>query len=296
MKKIIFIGSTCVDVTIFVNHLPSIEEDVNGIKQEIHLGGCAHNAANIAKLFDVPVLLASPVGTGIYGDIVRNELQKEKVPVWQTSEEENGACYCFVNEEGNRSFVSVQGAEYHFQKEWLDELETDEDTWIYVCGLELENPSGENILSFVEHCKGKVCFATGPRISKVAKDRIQRMLKRANLIHLNAKESKEMTGCSTMEDAADVLYEYHHASVVITNGGHDVLLKEEGIQYIPSVPCSVIDGTGAGDNHIGTILACLCKGKSTVEAITVANQISSIVCRQVGACVDENMVHDFIID
>lgn len=75
--KLVFIGSACADVTIEVDHLPSLEEDVNGIHQEMHLGGCAHNATHAAGLFHVPFLLASPVGTGLYGNFVRSELKKE---------------------------------------------------------------------------------------------------------------------------------------------------------------------------------------------------------------------------
>lgn len=287
MAKLIFIGSTCADVTLLTDHLPAVEEDVNAQKLEIHLGGCAHNAAHAAGLFHVPFQLASPVGTGIYGQFVENALNQETIPVWQKTDEANGACFCLVDGRGNRSFISVQGAEYHFQKEWLETLDADPDTWIYICGLELENETGENIVSYLEHVPSKVCFAAGPRLLMIKKNWMDRILQRADLIHLNAKEAKELTDCDTVEAASEKLHSYHHAAVVITDGAHPVTVREEKRYQVDAVPCHAVDGTGAGDSHIGTILACLCRGMELKEAVKKANTVSSIVCRHVGACIDE---------
>lgn len=294
--KLVFIGSACADVTIEVDHLPSLEEDVNGIHQEMHLGGCAHNAAHAAGLFHVPFLLASPVGTGLYGNFVRSELKKEGLPVWQEAEEANGCCYCFADHAGNRSFVSLQGAEYHFYKQWLDQIEANEDTWIYVCGLELENRTGTCILDFLERSRAKVCFAPGPRLKMIAEDKMRRILARADLIHLNGREAIAMSGSGNKEEAAEKLHSFHQASIVITDGPKDVLVKEKDMVRIPSVPCCAKDGTGAGDAHIGTILACLSRGEPLIAAAEKANIVSSAVCEHTGACIEERDLPEKVVD
>lgn len=294
--KLLLIGSTCADITLQLDHLPSLEEDVNVSQQKMSLGGCAHNAAHAAGLFHVPFQLASPVGTGIYGDYVKRKLQEEGIPVWKNAEEENGACYCLVDDAGNRSFMSVQGAEYHFWKEWMNSLMADENTWIYACGLELENETGENIISFLEHAEGKVCFAPGPRLMKIDPFRMERIMKRADLIHLNAREIKALTGCENIEDACRKLHAYHNACVVVTDGENDVTVMTEQIDKIPAVSCRVIDGTGAGDSHIGSILACLCRGMTLADAVRKANIISSLVCQHLGACIEEKDIQRDVID
>ena len=108
MKKILVIGSTVVDVIINLDHLPRTAEDVNVSGQQMAMGGCAYNASEILRNFDVPYILFSPVGTGVYGDFVRAHLAEEGImPVIPTPDRENGCCYCFVEKGGERDRKSV---------------------------------------------------------------------------------------------------------------------------------------------------------------------------------------------
>lgn len=78
MKKILVIGSTVVDVIIeLMERLPKTGEDVHVRRQQMSLGGCAFNVSDSIRHFQVPYILFSPVGTGIYGYFVREELKKE---------------------------------------------------------------------------------------------------------------------------------------------------------------------------------------------------------------------------
>ena len=290
MAKLIFIGSTCVDITVLTDGLPSKEEDVNAKAQKISVGGCAHNAAHAASLFHVPFTLASPVGTGIYGDYIRTALKQENIPVFVNVEEENGSCICIVDEEGNRSFISVQGAEYKFQKEWLEKLEVSEDSWVYACGLEIEQTTGHNILDYLDEMVGQFCYAPGPRLTCIPEEKMLRALRRANLIHLNAHEACALMKCDTREEAAEKLSRYNNGRVVITDGGNSVLVYDGECHYVDSVFSNVVDGTGAGDSHVGSILACLSMGSTLLEAVRRSNYVSSAVCEHVGACIHEEDV------
>lgn len=78
MKKILLFGSATADITLNIDHLPSLEEDLNPSHQTITLGGCACNAAMMLKLSEVPFTLAVPVGTGLFGDFVRTQLLKKE--------------------------------------------------------------------------------------------------------------------------------------------------------------------------------------------------------------------------
>ena len=49
MKKILVIGSSCVDVIIKVDHLPKRGEDIEPEYQKMLPGGCAHNVAYVIK-------------------------------------------------------------------------------------------------------------------------------------------------------------------------------------------------------------------------------------------------------
>ena len=168
-KEILVIGSTVADIIINVNVLPTTAQDIHVKSQTTSLGGCAYNVSAMIDLFGVPYTLFSPVGKGMYGDFVRKELDARGLisPV-PTPENENGCCYCFVEESGERTFISYHGAEYLFEKEWFDVLNPDRFSYAYICGLEIEDKTGDVIVDFLEKSKIKPVFAPGPRIDKGA--------------------------------------------------------------------------------------------------------------------------------
>ncbi len=45
------------------------------------LGGCAYNVSEILRQSGVPYTLFSPVGTGIYGNYVREHLNRKQIPI-----------------------------------------------------------------------------------------------------------------------------------------------------------------------------------------------------------------------
>ncbi|MEG1895755.1 MAG: PfkB family carbohydrate kinase, partial [Oscillospiraceae bacterium] len=64
MKKVLVIGSTVVDIIINVDRLPTSKGDIHIKSQEMSMGGCAYNVADILRHFGVPHTLFSPIGTG----------------------------------------------------------------------------------------------------------------------------------------------------------------------------------------------------------------------------------------
>ena len=78
-QHIAFIGSSVADVIIRIPHLPVRQEDINIESQTLSLGGCAFNAAWMCRLLGGDPLFFSPVGTGIYGDFVRRQLQEHRI-------------------------------------------------------------------------------------------------------------------------------------------------------------------------------------------------------------------------
>lgn len=292
MKKILVIGSTVVDVVVnLVDHLPKTGEDVHIKDQHLSLGGCAYNVSDSIRHFQVPYILFSPVGTGVYGDFVRKELSKRNIqsPI-PTPDNENGCCYCFVESSGERTFISYHGAEYLFQKEWFDLIPLDEIDSIYICGLEIEETTGPNIVEFLEgHPNLKIYFAPGPRLTVIDPSLLERLYRLSPVLHLNETEALKASGCITLEEAASCLFAKTSNTVIITLG-------EKGCYYfdgfneetIPSVPAIQKDTIGAGDSHIGSVMACLQKGCTLREAVHKANIVSSKVVSTSGALLNDD--------
>ena len=238
MKQVLVIGSTVTDVIIHVDHLPKTGEDVHVIRQTMSLGGCAYNVSDMIRHFQVPYTLFSPVGTGVYGHFVRESLTEKGVrsPI-PTPEQENGCCYCYVEASGERTFVCHRGAEYRFRPEWFEQLDTDAIDSAYICGLEIEEPTGTHIVRFLEeHPALQVYFAPGPRILLLSPEILSRIFALSPILHLNGTEALEYTRKPSIEEAAHTLYEKTGNSVIITLGEQGAYCRTaDKAAFIPGI-------------------------------------------------------------
>lgn len=292
MKKVLVIGSTVVDVVVnLVDHLPKTGEDVHIKSQHMSLGGCAYNVSDSIRHFQVPYILFSPVGTGVYGNFIREELHSRGIssPI-PTPERENGCCYCFVEDTGERSFISYHGAEYLFEKEWFSLIPLEDIDSVYICGLEIEENTGENIVEFLEaHPELTVYFAPGPRLTVINPKLVERLYRLSPILHLNETEALSASGKSTVQEAAAFLYEKTNNTVIVTLGEKGCFFFDgKKAETVPPVPAIQADTIGAGDSHIGSVIACLKKGDSLKKAIQKANLVSSSVVSSSGALLSDN--------
>ena len=166
MKPALIIGSTCVDVIINIHHLPKTEEDIHPTSQSMAIGGCAFNAAYMVRLLNAPHTFITPVGGGTYGDYVAKLMTQAGIPIAvRVPEKENGCCYCLVEAGGERTFMSYHGVEYTFQKEWMEPYPAEDFGLTYVCGLEIEEPTGINLIEYLEeHPSLELFYAPGARV------------------------------------------------------------------------------------------------------------------------------------
>lgn len=287
MKKVLVIGSTVVDIVINLeDHLPKTSEDVHVKSQYMSLGGCAYNVSDSIRHFGVPYTLFSPVGTGTYGHFVRESLLKQGItsPI-PTPDRDNGCCYCFVEATGERTFISYHGAEYLFYKEWFDLINPDEVSSVYICGLEIEETTGDVIIDYLEqHPELTVYFAPGPRLTVIEPEKLGRLYALSPILHLNEQEALDVSHKATLREALVYLYEKTHNTVIVTQGKNGCTYYEAGaVHHVPGVKAHQADTIGAGDSHIGSIIACLEKGNTLAEAIKKANIVSAAVVETEGA-------------
>jgi len=298
MKKILVIGSTVVDIIINVDFLPGIGQDVHVISQEMSLGGCAYNVSDTIRHFNVPYILFSPVGTGIYGDFVRKELKARNISTSvPTPNMDNGCCYCFVESSGERTFISNHGAEYLIYKEWLETIDISQIEAVYICGLEIEETTGPIIVDFLEkHNDIPVFFAPGPRINSISIELLDRIFKLSPILHLNDDEAYQFTKKDKLIEAVKSLNNLTNNTVIVTCGSNGACYYEnEKLNHIDAIKVEQIDTIGAGDAHIGSIIACYYKKYNIEKSIKIANIVSSAIVETNGALLSDE-VFDIIDD
>ena len=312
MKQTLFIGSSCVDVILNVPSLPEPGKDENIISQKFSVGGCAFNVSSIVRQFNLPYTLCSPVGSGIYGDFIKNRFSQLNIPVFaETPELENGCCYCIVEQNARRTFICQHGAEYRFNPEWFSKIDFSDVDIIYFCGLEVEDVDGEKIVDFLESKineranaekageAGKLnkngessitlVFAPGPRINSINKKLLDRIFALHPLLHLNDEEAISFTKADNVEKAAEILSAITDNSVIITEGKKGAFCFDKALNEKRLIPCenkvTAIDTTGAGDCHCGTIIAGLKQGYPLFECVRRANILASYIVTKPGSTI-----------
>ena len=204
MKRLLIIGSTCVDVILRLDHLPTTGEDMHPV-QRFAMGGCAFNVAQVPKAYDVDIRLVTPIGDhGVFSDFVRAHLDNAgfQGPI-TVPNSENGCCYCLVERSGERTFLSVHGVEYSFHAEYMDAFAGERFDYTYICGLEVEETTGGELVAWLEahpDIAGTVVYAPGPRGIEVDADRTERILAMHPILHLNEQEAQALAGMSGSEN------------------------------------------------------------------------------------------------
>ena len=292
MKRLLIIGSTCVDVILRLDHLPTTGEDMHPV-QRFAMGGCAFNVAQVPKAYDVDLRFVTPIGDhGVFSDFVRAHLDNAgfRGPI-TVPDSENGCCYCLVERSGERTFLSVHGIEYSFHAEYMDAFAGERFDYTYICGLEVEETTGGELVAWLEahpDIAGTVVYAPGPRGIEVDTDRTERILGMHPILHLNEQEAQALAGMSGSEDrvlaAAQVLHAKTGNMVIVTRGADGVLwISADGsVHSAPSVPSTVVDTIGAGDSHCGAVLTGLTLGWAEGDTMRFANEIASEVVAQEG--------------
>ena len=282
--KVLVIGSSVCDVIIRVHSIPQSGEDENIISQCLQIGGCAFNVASQLKYFDIPFDLFSPIGTGVYGTFVRQFFERENIPILLETSKPNGCCYCLVEDDGERTFICEHGGEYLFQKEWFSMLNPHDYEYVYVCGLELEETTGDVILDFLEaHSHFQIVFAPSSRIHTIEHHKMQRILSLHPIIHISESEILQYTHSLDLQTAAMTLYQKTHHMIIVTLGEKGCYVYDGKHHYAKGEKVQVVDTIGAGDSHAGAMIASLSQGKTIEEAMIIANHIASLVVQQKGA-------------
>lgn len=290
MKRLLIIGSTCVDVILRLDHLPTTGEDMHPV-QRFAMGGCAFNVAQVPKAYDVDLRFVTPIGDrGVFSDFVRAHLSNAgfRGPI-TVPDSENGCCYCLVERSGERTFLSVHGVEYSFHAEYMDAFAGERFDYTYICGLEVEEKTGGELVAWLEahpDIAGTVVYAPGPRGIEVDPARTSRILAMHPILHLNEQEAQALAGAETdpVLSAAQALHAKTGNMVVVTRGADGVLwISADGsVHSAPSVPSTVVDTIGAGDSHCGAVLTGLTLGWTEEDTMRFANQVASEVVAQEG--------------
>ena len=282
--KTLVIGAAIIDIIMKIKRLPKSGEDILCSETVSTVGGCAYNVAGTLRGFDVDHDLFVPVGRGMYGDMIAGDLEKLGYRILIREEEsDNGYCLCLVEEDGERTFITVKGAEGRFRPSWFEQLSQDAYDSIYVAGYQVCGASGRVISDWMAGAKDRmkekrVFFAPGPVITDIDQAVMERILSVEPILHLNEKEAFDYAKQPSVEGCLRYLHGLNHNLVVVTMGASGTMYYDGSVmRQVPAYKTQVKDTIGAGDSHVAAMIAGYSKGLDTEQCVRLANRVASAI-------------------
>lgn len=301
-------GSIVVDWPLRVPAIPERGGDVIGVAAEMIVGG-AFNVDAAAARQGARVVSASPIGTGRLGQLVKDALASEGIevlPAYQRASEtglDQGICIALVDAEGERTFVTTEGAETHPSVDALATIDPEPGDVVYISGYDLVYAGAVD--AFTEFLRSLaqegedaarpfVVVDPSPLIADISPELWEIIATRADLLSLNEREAGILLGLGedVVDGAALVAQIGTKVSgwVLVRVGSDGAWLAREGVApvHVPALEVTMVDATGAGDAHAGILCASL-DGLTEVSlddlerAVARANVGAAIAVTRIGS-------------
>ena len=283
IKRLVSLGSVIVDLVLEVPALPDRGGDVLASQRGMAAGG-AFNVLSAAARLGLPGLYAGPHGMGPFGDLVRAALAREGVQLVMPPNPhlDTGWTLALVEPDGERTFVTVTGADAVVVPEALRAIEYRDGDAVYVSGYDLAYPDAGSAIA--EHAAALapnlvVVLDPGPLVADIESSRLAAVLGRVDVLSLNKRELEGLGGLR------QVTGRVRPATTVILREGPDgATIHRAGSspEQVPSVRVQAVDTSGAGDVHVGATLAGLARGMSWPDAVLFANRAAAYAVSRSG--------------
>jgi sugar/nucleoside kinase (ribokinase family) len=295
--RLICLGAAIVDVTMAVPTLPERGGDVLADSGALLVGGSGFNVSVAATRLGMTVRYGGVHGTGPFGDLVRAAMRREGIDLLlePDAETDTGWDVAITDAGGERTFLTLVGAEARLTTERLALIEAKDDDIVYISGYGLLNdPSRSAITAWLGGLRSGATVVTdpGPLVADIRDEVLEIVLRRTDWWTCNRAEATATTGDADPATAARSLRSRLSAMAAATStadtrasGGVVVRLGAEGClvlesdgepQAIPAVQVEVIDSNGAGDAHTGAFIASLAEGLSPASAAARANAAAAL--------------------
>jgi len=287
MTRLVHLGNAVVDLVLQVPAAPERGGDVLASSASELVGG-GFNVMAAASRQGLPVVYAGMHGAGPRGDRVRAALAAEGIAALQPLLPgcDTGLVVVIVEDDGERSFITVPGAEAQLDAAALARVELAAGDHLYLTGYSLAHASNRAALVGWLPGVGEavVFFDPGPLVESLPPDALAVVLARADWVSANAAEAEVLTGESDPVGAAAVLQQRSRGGVVVRCGPDGCVVALPGADpvSVPGVAAVVVDLNGAGDAHAGAFIAQLALGVEPLAAAAWANAAASIAVERHG--------------
>lgn len=165
---VMVVGAAFGDIVLNMQQLPQSGGDEIAEETGRQIGGCAFNVARTLKRLGAEVINGIPVGNGSWGEAVEEAMKKEQLPaLLRHPTHDNGWCLAVVEPSKERTFITVEGCEQHFDEPLLQQLPESESAWVYASGYELAGGQSQALQRWLLNLpeQSRIFVDPGPRIA-----------------------------------------------------------------------------------------------------------------------------------
>ena len=294
MKHITCIGSVTSDVFVQpADQLPPTGTLVGIDNLEVHMGGCASNAAMDLSILGIPVSLICRLGRDTFGDFVMKAVSDAGIGhdgITYDDEASSTVSIVLVNSAGERSFFYNPGAVSKFTLDHIDMGLIEKTDIVFVAGANLLNSfDGKPCAELMRRAQtlGKyTVMDTAWDFQDIWLDKVFDVMPHLDLFMPSIEEAQKISGLEDPGEIADRFFEWGVKNVVIKLGKKGALICEAGKDRVTLPTYSEIkpvDTTGAGDSFCAGFLAGLSQGWDYKKSGELANAVGTHCVMRVGA-------------
>lgn len=276
---ILALGTCNADFLMYVERFSKADDEVDIEHLKVSPGGSAANFAVESSRLGLKTGIMARIGNDHYGRFISSEFKRRKINIERliSIDEKTGMAFIAIEPQGERSIYTYMGANSKFKLDNYDINLIKSSEILHITGMYIEvveeASKHANILS----------FNPGSLLSAYGTESLEKILKRTNILFLNEKEVKLLTGMNS-EDGARHLVKAGIQFVVVTMGRiGSKLYTETGTLHYPPSRIDVLDTTGAGDSFAAGFISAFYKKKELFECLKQGDISASRCIIKMGA-------------
>ena len=281
-------GSINMDLVVYSDVKPNDGETIIGNSFEAFLGGKGSNQAVAVSKLGANVSFVGKVGSDLYGQKLKEQLNLEKVNTQLLDEIEGESGVALINvieSSSENQIIVIPGANAHVSADQIDD-KTLASVEILISQLEVPHNQIELLFSRVKqgHCYRILNVAPAIEFSTSLFNETDLLV--VNEIELEALAKKKLkdTNIDSIRASVDLLSLAKHQAIVVTLGAEGVYVRDQNKdEYIEGHKVNSVDTTGSGDCFVGAMASYLIEDKNLFDASVFANKAASISVTRKGA-------------
>jgi len=287
-KKIVVIGSTNIDMTMQLEHLPKLGETVTNGEYYQAFGGKGANQAVGAARSGGSVNFVTCLGNDNFSPILLESFIKDNINtnyIFIESGISTGTALIMTDLQGRNCIGVAPGANDNLTSALVDKaLPAIKEAELVLIQCEIPHETNKHVIDLSHKLGKKTILNLAP--ARTIEDAY---LAKIYLLIVNESEAEFLSGdkVSSTRDikkAADALLAKGPKNVIITLGARGSYLAAEGKHYFTeSFLVDAVDSTGAGDVFCGALAVALSENKNFQDAVKFATAAAAICVTRLGA-------------